>query len=451
VGTNESIDGDESMNQTSRGLVAGAVLLMTPMLGVPLAAAQETPTRPTTPAPEATPAASDATPAISPAEQAEIDKATGADAASDAAKAAAPGPSTGGGAVQSMNPDLSVILDVAGAAFSQDQPLQGGAHDPSSSGFTLQQLEISFSHNVDPYFRFDSHIVFSDRETPDVEEAYATTTALPYSLQLRAGKFLTRFGRSNPTHPHTWDFVDQPFASTRVFGGEGNRGLGAEISWLSPLPWYVELVGSATMAEDIDTNRSFYGATDAGVHGLRDLEYVVAAKQFFDLNDDWSLLWGLSTASGPNDSGIPLGKDESTQIYGTDVYLKYRPITYGSNTIVSLTAEYFQVRRHVPGDTLVDHNAYAYLFYRFAQRWATAVRWEIGTPADGSHGVADTLDPDWTSNRQRVSANLTFWPSEFSRFRLQGSMDAPGWQKDPTWAAMLAAEFVVGAHGAHQF
>ena len=50
-----------------------------------------------------------------------------------------------------------------------------------------------------------------------------------------------------------------------------------------------------------------------------------------------------------------------------------------------------------------------------------------------------------------MSANLTFWPSEFSRFRLQGSMDAPGWKDDPTWAVMLAGEFVVGAHGAHKF
>ena len=29
--------------------------------------------------------------------------------------------------------------------------------------------------------------------------------------------------------------------------------------------------------------------------------------------------------------------------------------------------------------------------------------------------------------------------------------DAPGWQPDPIWAAMLSAEFVVGAHGAHKF
>jgi hypothetical protein len=48
-----------------------------------------------------------------------------------------------------------------------------------------------------------------------------------------------------------------------------------------------------------------------------------------------------------------------------------------------------------------------------------------------------------------VSANFTFWPSEFSRLRLQGSADRLGRETD--WALFLAAEFVVGAHGAHQF
>ena len=65
---------------------------------------------------------------------------------------------------------------------------------------------------------------------------------LPHSLQARAGQFLTRFGRLNPTHPHTWDLVDQPFALGRVFGSEGNRGAGVELSWLTPLSWY----GAAT-------------------------------------------------------------------------------------------------------------------------------------------------------------------------------------------------------------
>ena len=55
------------------------------------------------------------------------------------------------------------------------------------------------------------------------------------ALSYREEPHAPRFGRHNPTHPHAWDFIDQPFVMTRMFGGEGNRGLGLELSWLTPL------------------------------------------------------------------------------------------------------------------------------------------------------------------------------------------------------------------------
>ena len=52
---------------------------------------------------------------------------------------------------------------------------------------------------------------------------------------------------------------------------------------------------------------------------------------------------------------------------------------------------------------------------------------------------------------QRVSANLTFWPTEFSRIRLQGAATLPGGGLDTEWSVLTAFEFAVGAHGAHAF
>ena len=88
---------------------------------------------------------------------------------------------------------------------------------------------------------------------------------------------------------------------------------------------------------------------------------------------------------------------------------------------------------------------------RFVRRYALGARYEIGTPSYDEHGdvAEDPLDPEWTSARTRVSAQATFLPSEFSRLRLQGSRDS-GFSK-PIWAAFLAAEFAIGAHGAHRF
>ncbi|NMO18994.1 zinc-regulated TonB-dependent outer membrane receptor [Pyxidicoccus fallax] len=408
-------------------------------------------------------AAPEAPAELSPEELEEIQKALGSDAQeaqqnAPAGTASAPQSSPGGsglslpgiGNTSGTNfLDLSFILDVAAAGFSSKEPLQGGAHDPTRNGFNLQQLELSIGSVVDPYFRFDSNIVFSQFGV-EIEEAYGTTLALPYNLQVRAGQFLTRFGRINPTHPHAWDFVDQPFAASRIFGGEGNRGLGTELSWLTPLPWYVELIGSLTDASGEATARSFLGSSGDRVLSPLDLQALGAVKQFFPLTDDLSLMWGLSAATGPN----PTGYRNRTDIFGTDIYLRYRPITDGGNpTLITFTAEGYYRRRQVPDDVLTDFNTYAQAAWRFDQRWATALRYELGTPARGENGaeVTDPLDPDWTEDRQRISANVTFWPTEFSRLRLQGATDRVGWRESPDYSVFLALELVTGAHGAHAF
>jgi hypothetical protein len=410
----------------------------------------EEPVQPAQPAVEPSGEPQPSAPVVDAADEEAIRRALEQDSAADADGAGTgpqPPAATGSG-IQSLNPDLSFIADFALAYFSEDENLQSGGHDPVKNGFNLQQLELSVGAAVDPYFRFDANIVFSQFGV-EIEEAYATTLSLPEHLQLRAGQFLTRFGRLNPTHPHAWDFADQPFALGRVFGAEGNRGLGTELSWLSPLPWYVELVASITDAGGEATARSFYGPQDLGVESTFDLQYTVALKQFFPLSEDWSLAWGLSGASGPN----PTGRDNRSEVYGTDLYLKWRPISFQSEQYVAVHTEWLYRRRQVPEAVLQDATGFAGLVFRFAKRWAVAGRYEYGSPAvDASFDDApDYLDPEWDAGRTRVSVNTTFWPTEFSRLRLQGSVDMPEWEPEPIWATFLALEVVTGAHGAHPF
>jgi hypothetical protein len=353
------------------------------------------------------------------------------------------------GAPQSMNPDLSFIADFAVGGFSdEDRQRSTGEHDPTHNGFTLQQLELAVGAAVDPYFRFDANLVFGQFGV-EIEEAYATTLDLPAQLQVRAGQFLTRFGRFNASHPHAWDFLDQPFALGRVFGGEGNRGPGLELSWLSPLPWYLELVGSTTMASGEGTARSFYGDNDQGVRSPLDLQQVLAIKQFFALSDDWSLAWGVSSSTGPNGTG----RDNRSDVYGTDLFLKWRPITGGGAKEVSLHSEWLYRRRQVPAVVLQDVNGFTEVFWRFATRWGAALRHEYGTPTYDNSGDRhpDDLDPDWNGHRHRVGSCLMFWPTEFSRLRLQPSADMATWESRPVYAVFLGFEVVIGAHGAHAF
>lgn len=397
------------------------------------------------PEPSPSPAES---PAVTPEELDEIERslAPDGDASPGPGLPTFPAPSAAQGfgigrSFQTMNPDISFILDFAGAIFSDGEPLQTGAHDPARTGFNLQQLEMSLGSAVDPFLRFDGNIVFGQFGL-EIEEAYGTTTALPYDLQMRAGQFMTRFGRLNAMHPHSWEYADQPFILGKFMGAESNRGLGTELSWLTPLPWYTEVIGSVTDAQGGATARSFYGSQPLSVLSPLDLQATGAIKQFFPLSEDWSLAWGLSGAAGPN----PTGRSNLSNILGTDLYLKYRPLSGGSFTIVSLTTEGLVRNRQVPGGNLMDYGGYSSLFWRFAQQWGTAVRYEYGSGMPG-----DYLDPDWTGDRQRFSANVTFWPTEFSRIRLQGSVDRPSWRPEPIYASFLTFEVLTGAHGAHKF
>ncbi len=351
------------------------------------------------------------------------------------------GAAAAGSPASALNPDIAFIADFALAAFSEHDPLPTGAHAPQENGFNFQQLEMAIGSSVDPYFRFDSSLLFNPFGV-EIEEAYATTLALPWSLQLRAGQFLTRFGRFNPTHPHTWSFVDQPLVLAKFFGDEANRGLGAELSYLFPLPWYVELLASSTDARGDATARSFLGDAEWEIGGPADLQTTLALKQFFPFGDDWSLSWGLSSAFGPNATG----RGNRTDIYGTDVYLKWRPIsTAEGDAFVALQGELLHRRRQLPGDLLSDTGGYGQFLWHFSRRWETGVR---GEWTQGEAG--DPLDPEWTSARKRYAAQLTFFPTEFSRVRMQANYDMPGW-REAYWGAFLNFEVSIGAHGAHTF
>ncbi len=389
-------------------------------------------------------------PGPTPEEQAALLQALQQDSAP--AGATAPRPATAPAAVPSPLPavvqsatagfslDMSFILDIVGAYFSET-PLNTGGHDPTRTGFGFQGLELAIQSSVDPYLRFVGTIVMSPFGL-EIEEAYGQTLSLPWGLQVRAGQMLTRFGRINPTHPHTWSFVDQPLVVGKFLGSEGSRGLGLELSWLAPLPWYVEVVGSMTDAAGECCARSFLGGRDLGIEGIDDFLYTLAIKQFFPFGRNWSLMWGLSGQFGPNSSG----QGNRTEIYATDLYLRYRPVGSPERVHLSLTLEGMYRVRQVPDDSLRDWGGYAQLAWQFLKRWETGARYEYVSGLDG-----DPLDPDWTDGRHRVSAQLTFYPSHFSRMRLQGTCDLPRWRENPIWGAMLNLELAVGAHGAHAY
>jgi hypothetical protein len=362
-----------------------------------------------------------------------------------------------------MNISLDSLLDFGWSSKANVRQQQIGDHDPAQRGFTLPNTEFVFEGAVDPYFKGVGDVVLKLDEhsetTIELEEAYIQTMSLPWNLQLRAGQWFTEFGRHNPMHPHQWDFVDQPLIVGRMFGPEGLRNPGARLSWLVPTPFYTELFltvlnGNGGTAFSFRNPEDTLGRApfERGLRGPQDLVYAPRLASSFDIGDTQTLLLGASAAFGPNDTGA----DTRTQIYGVDAYWKWRPVNAQRGfPFVSWQTE-AMLRRFeagedmaagLPAETLQDYGFYTQLLYGFRVGWVAGLRGEFVT---GNAGANDIADPLARGDRARFSPNLTWYPSEFSKLRLQYNFDH-GQAFGNAHAVWLQLEFLLGAHAAHKF
>jgi len=370
-----------------------------------------------------------------------------------------------------MNMSFDAVMAAGGSTQSDPSHfLQLGDHDPSKNGFSLRNAEVALDGAVDPYFKGFANIVLkldNNNETSiELEEAYLMSTALPANLQVKAGQFFANFGRINSQHPHQWAFVDQPIVIGRAFGPDGLRSIGAQGSWLLPVPFFTELTLGVMDGQggtshsfrnpgepDVLGTDRFHGrmTTDRTLRGPGDLLFVPRLSSSFDLTDEQTLVLGASAAFGPNDTGA----GARTQIYGADAYWKWKPADADAGfPFVSWQTEFLYERYEagadtgalLPAETLRDWGGYSQILWGFKPRWVVGVRGEY---ANGNNGAYDANDV-FRGERERFSPVLTFYPSEFSKIRLQYNYDHGALFGD-AHSVWLQLEFLLGAHGAHKF
>ncbi|MGE4157927.1 MAG: hypothetical protein AB7F75_02390 [Planctomycetota bacterium] len=346
---------------------------------------------------------------------------------------------------------IDVSLDIMGVAGVSSQKgstlrqLQGGGHDPKRRGFTLQQAELGLSGMVDPFFRAEAYLtttIDEDGETQvELEEASATTTNLPWGLEVEAGHFFTEFGRHNPSHAHSWSFLDQPVVLTRFFGPDGMRGVGARVGWLMPLPWWSQVHGGVQNAKgenmesflansEVFEERPVAGRTRVAGDGAGhdgDLVNLVRWENGVDLGSEWSAKFGISRLEGPNATG----RDASTLIEGVDLVMQWLPENnekgwpFVQIQSEALRREYVaavDLTNELPREKFKDGGWYTQALWGFTPGWATGLRWE--KTDRGSHNIHPNLhESAWRSARERISPMLAWHPSEFTRLRLQYNYD----------------------------
>jgi hypothetical protein len=375
-----------------------------------------------------------------------------------------------GGGKNYMNISFDGLFALAYSSARDLDHIEVGDHDPQQRGFNARNIELAFDGAVDPYFEGFANIVFkldNNNETEvEVEEAFLQTTNLPFNLQLRGGQFFAAFGRINPTHPHTWDFADDPIVHGRFLGPDGLRGVGAQVSWTLPTPWYSQLIvagqngrgGTGYSFRNPGEDGMFFGrlTTDRELRGLQDFVWIPRWENSVDLSPTQVLLAGVSGAFGSNETGA----NARTQIYGADFFYKWKSShAEGGFPFVKWQTE-AMYRRFEAGrginqtfpvaETFHDWGMYSQLLWGFKKGWVAGVR------GDYLHmEVSRFTDDEERQSRSRISANLTWYPTEFSKLRLQYNHDflqenffLSGRDVD---SVFFQFEFILGAHGAHKF
>jgi len=358
---------------------------------------------------------------------------------------------------------ISGLISGGASTVNQDNlaSLQSGGHDPNRNGFSIQNVELTLSGSVDPFFDAQTNLIFLINEegetVVELEEAFLLSTALPLGLQIKAGQFFTEFGRQNVQHPHSWQFVDQPVILSRLFGGDGLRSQGGRISWLSNLPWYSEFQFSIQNASG-ETAKSFLSAPGEEIGGFTLLEYEARSiydfmshtswKNGFDLNNTTSANLGLSYLNGPNSSG----ENTRTKIRGADLFVKWQAVRSQKGfPFIAVHTEYLH-REYQALDkqnplhaTLDDYGMFSSLSIGYKPGWIAGFRYGYA-----NSNTADTTDTE-RSKRTRFSSNLTWHPSEFSKIRLQHNLDQTPYIEKTAHSIWVQFEFNLGKHMAHTF
>jgi hypothetical protein len=328
----------------------------------------------------------------------------------------------------SFNPDIGFIGNLIGAAGE-------AAESPAIAAlpsWTLQESEASFQAVIDPYARADFFLAFGE-EGVEVEEGYASFTALPAGMLLRAGKMRANFGRLNAFHNHTLPWADRPIVMFNLLGGAtddpdtGIKDAGISVSRLFQ-------AGSTAIEATAEVFRGDSG-TLFQASKRSDVSAIGHVKAYLDLSEASNFELGISGARGHND----VGSDYLTRLYGADLTFRWRPLQRAIYRSLAVRSELIWSRREQLPENQDAFGWYASADYQFARRWTAGVRFD---ESDRSN------DAELTDRGQ--SAILTFRPSEFSQIRWQWRRSEFAGQPSSD-ELLLQLLFTIGAHGAHPF
>jgi hypothetical protein len=356
-------------------------------------------------------------------------------------------------------PDISAVGDLIGDLSPKGSTQEGGQR------FAVREVEVAVQAAVDPYFRGDIFLGFSDEEGVSIEQAFLTATSLPYALDVRLGRFLMPVGKQNTTHRHDLHTIEYPWVIQRFFGAEGLKGTGVWLARVfSPLGFYQEI--QLTAVDRFGDPTEGLTVAEPVNKKLGGLGYSARLRNYWDLSQSTNLEVSASAITGKREqpvSGLAtdaVGVPARQSVFGADVTFRWRPLQQGLYKSFIVQAELMRQQNEEDPDlsstagmssgiaTYAGPTRNPLGGYIFA-RWQLTRRTYLSGRFDA---VEDAFDDDATL--RAGSGYVELFPSEFSKLMVgYEHVSAPAGHEPFTGKhrIILQATFALGPHKPHPF
>jgi hypothetical protein len=301
--------------------------------------------------------------------------------------------------------DIGLSGDFVGTLTQRNvEKARGGTFPGEENRFFPRSIELGFFGQIDPYARGVVRLEFGEEAEDggheigvDVPEAHLTLLTLPWNTQIKMGRMLNRFGMLNQIHEDDLPQTDRPNVLTRFLGPEGLIENGAELTWVAPLPFYLEALLGIFNGDN---------ETAFGRGSLRAPLATMRIRTFFEIDEANAIQLGVSAATGETP------EQHRSTLVGGDI--KYKLVPEGwRHPLLTIAGEGLVSNRKVDvsGEPDGDGTRLRGGWYAYAevQPW---LRWAFGARYDW------TQYPVNPGSEWAIQPYITFKPSEFLRFRV---------------------------------
>lgn len=318
---------------------------------------------------------------------------------------------------ESLKIEASAHLNAAvGVSSVSEEELATHAHDPNQN-FSLQGLEVGLSGQWEDYLQFfvaiNTYRGLDDKLDSELEEAFIKLVDLPLGLQMRAGRYMNRFGADNNKHLHSWDFVNADLVNTQFLGEEGLITEGVEFT-----KQFGNFIFDASYGAVLEHDHGHEEEGDDHGHGAENANFsandgVWSLRTTWDYayNDFHQYRWMVNVASGKNS----YRDNRESLLIGSDINYTYRADGYepGGQSLSFTGSWYYRQldwAHEAPGDPEGRSGHAGIGFeakYSFNNQWTVGARYDYIQGTEKGYEAAEDEFALEIEERERYSLALT--------------------------------------------